>query len=256
MGSQLVKHLRLGKGGVNMDFRPIMLSIKVACISSLIVMILGTALAWVLNRVNFPGKNAIESLIGLPLVLPPTVIGFGLLLAFGRNAPLGELSKNLFGNYIVFTWWAAVLAAAVVSLPLMFRSVSAAFAGVDTKLEQAARTLGATELRIFLKITLPLALPGIAAGTLLAFARALGEFGATIMIAGNIPGVTQTIPTAIFFAVESGDMKNAGLLVLIISGISFFATYMTNKLSGKQVKSYSSKRDESNVTSSYQKKFA
>jgi len=234
-----------------MNMHPIILSIKVALISTIIVMLLGTATAWLLCRIRFSGKNILETVIGLPLVLPPTVIGFGLLLLFGRNALLGSFLENTLHIQVVFTWRAAVIAAVVVSLPLMYRSARAAFETVDGNLESAARTLGASELRIFLTVTLPLALPGILAGILLAFARALGEFGATLMLAGNIPGRTQTIPLAIFFAAESGDMRTAGYLVAVITLASFVVTYSINAWFGRKETQFSRQRGERNAGSDF-----
>lgn len=214
------------------DISPIILSVKVALLSTVIVSATGTLAAWIMHRYRFPGQHLVETIIGLPLVLPPTVIGFGLLLLFGKNGPLGSFLENSFQFRVVFTWWAAVISAAVVSLPLMYRSARAGLETVDKSLERAARTLGATEWRVFFTVTLPLAKSGVVAGILLAFTRALGEFGATLMLAGNIPGQTQTIPLAIFFAAESGDMRTAGYLVTIISLVSFIITYGLNTWSG------------------------
>ena len=230
---------------------PIILSVKVAILSTIIVTVAGTLLALVMHRRRFPGQAGLETLIGLPLVLPPTVIGFGLLLLFGRNGPLGSTLESVFHVRIVFTWWAAVIAAAVVSLPLLYRSAKAAFQAVDRNMEQAARTLGASELRVFWTVTLPLARPGVLAGVLLAFARALGEFGATLMLAGNIPGQTQTIPLAIFFAAESGDIETAGYLVAVITLISFVVTYWLNDQSRKQQMRTSAKRGVKNAGSGH-----
>lgn len=210
------------------DITPVILSLKVSVIATIIVSIIGTVLAYVMHRFRVPAKNFLETIIGLPMVLPPTVIGFGLLLLFGRNGPLGVFLETQFQTRVIFTWWAAVITACVVSVPLMYRSARTGFAGVDSNLEQAARTLGASEWRVFYSISLPLAARSILAGIFLSFARALGEFGATMMLAGNIPGQTQTIPLAIFFAVESGDMRSAGLLVGIITIISFVITYAAN----------------------------
>ncbi len=210
------------------DISPIILSVKVAVLATVICAATGTGLAWAMHRFKLPGKNILETVINLPLVLPPTVIGFGLLLLFGRNGPLGFVLEKLFNVRIVFTWWAAVIASTVVSFPMMYRSAKAGLASVSPDLEQAARTLGAGEWRVFLTVTLPLAWPGILTGIGLAFSRALGEFGATLMLAGNIPGRTQTIPLAIFFAAESGDMKAAGFFVFIITLVSFAVVYCLN----------------------------
>jgi len=214
---------------------PIILSLKVALIAVCIVFVFGLAIARFMARKDFMGKNIIESIIILPMVLPPTVLGYGMLILLGKRGFFGQMLLEQFGIQIIFTWWAAALASAVVSFPLMYQSAKAAFASVDIFLEQAARTLGTGELRIFLTITLPLAWPGILAGLVLAFARALGEFGATLMVAGNIPGKTQTIPLAIYSAVESGDDEVAKTLVLIITILSFAAVFFLNRWSKKKV---------------------
>lgn len=234
---------------------PILLSVKVALLSTVIVTVIGILTAWIMHRYRFPGQNLMETFIGLPLVLPPTVIGFGLLMLFGKNGPLGSFLENNFHFRVVFTQWAAVIAAAVVSLPLMYRSARAALESVDKSLERAARTLGATEWRIFFTITLPLAKSGVVAGVLLAFARSLGEFGATLMLAGNIPGQTQTIPLAIFFAAESGDMRTAGYLVTIISLVSFIITYGLNTWSGRRTPARRRQRRGNYAGSGCQKSF-
>ena len=210
---------------------PIILSLKVASLAVCIVFVFGIAIARFMARKDFMGKNIIESIIILPMVLPPTVLGYGMLILLGKRGFLGQMLMEQFGIQIIFTWWAAALASAVVSFPLMYQSAKAAFASVDIYLEQAARTLGTGEMRIFLTITLPLAWPGILAGLVLAFARALGEFGATLMVAGNIPGKTQTIPLAIYSAVESGDDEVAKTLVLTITILSFAAVFFLNRWS-------------------------
>jgi molybdate transport system permease protein len=214
---------------------PIILSLKVASLAVCIVFVFGIAIARYMARKDFMGKNIIESIIILPMVLPPTVLGYGMLILLGKRGFLGQMLMEQFGIQIIFTWWAASLASAVVSFPLMYQSAKAAFASVDVFLEQAARTLGTGEMRIFLTITLPLAWPGILAGLVLAFARALGEFGATLMVAGNIPGKTQTIPLAIYSAVESGDDEVAKTLVLTITILSFAAVFFLNSWSKKKV---------------------
>jgi molybdate transport system permease protein len=214
---------------------PILLSIKVALIAVGIDVVLGTLLARAMARRDFPGKNLIESCILLPMVLPPTVLGYGLLMLFGKRGPLGRLLQETLGWQIVFTWWAAIIAAAVVSFPLMYQSAKAAFCSVDVSLEQAARTLGSGEGRVFMRVTLPLAYPGLLAGVVLALARALGEFGATLMMAGNIPGKTQTIPLAIYFAVETGDNVLARNLVLVITSMAVGALFWLNGWSKKKL---------------------
>jgi molybdate transport system permease protein len=203
-----------------MDVPAIWLSVKVSTISVGIVFVLGTCLATWMLRSSHRGRTLIESVAMLPLVLPPSVVGFILLLAFGKYGPLGRV-LDYFGIQVIFSWAAAVIASAVVSLPLMYQSVKTALESVDPKLEQAARILGAGELKVLYTITFPIAWPGFVSGTIMAFARSLGEFGATLMVSGNIPGKTQTIPLAIYSASQSGDMAGAGLLVLVIITTSF-----------------------------------
>lgn len=201
------------------DLSPIWLSIETSVTATVITFVLGTATAvWRANK-HGAGPALLDGIFLLPLVLPPTVVGFILLLVFGRNGPLGRLLLH-FGATVVFSWPATVIAAAVVSFPLMYLSVRASLEQVDTNLLQAARTLGASEWRVFRRVALPLAWPGILAGTILAFARALGEFGATLMLAGSIPGKTETIPIAIYFAVEANEMHQAILWSVIDIAIS------------------------------------
>lgn len=169
----------------------------------------------------------------LPLVLPPTVVGFGLLYLFGKNGPLGSLLLEWFNFQIIFTWYAAVIAAIVVSFPLMYQSASAAFLRYDRTLENAAYTMGASRWKVFWTISFPLAWPGLLAGLVLSFARGLGEFGATLMVAGYIPGVTDTLPLAIYFSVESGNEQQALLWVIIIVLIGFTTIYWLNNWSKK-----------------------
>lgn len=203
------------------EWQPVILSIKVAVIASIVVFVVGLAAAYALRQREFPGKAAVEALFTLPLVLPPVVTGFVLLIIIGKQGPIGRFLADYGFDQIIFTPYAAILAGTVVAFPLMYQSAKAAFAGVDTHLEDAARTLGAGDWRVFWTITFPLAWPGLVAGLILSFSRALGEFGATIMVAGNIPGKTQTIPLAIYFAAESNDLSLAGGYVLLISGITF-----------------------------------
>ncbi|EHQ89681.1 molybdate ABC transporter permease subunit [Desulfosporosinus youngiae] len=208
---------------------PIILSLKVAFAAVVIVAFSSIPIAAFMAKREFWGKDIVESIITLPLVLPPSVVGFMLLFVFGKNGPLGKLFEHWFNVRIVFTLAGAVIAAAVVAFPLMYQSVKVAIESVDQNLEKAARTLGAGELRVFFTITLPLALNGIIAGLVLAFARSLGEFGATLMIAGNIPGKTQTMPIAIYFANEAGDTGEAGILVVIMTIFSFLVIYGLNR---------------------------
>lgn len=210
------------------EWQPVILSIKVACCSLAVVAVLGVAAAYVMYKKNFPAKAAVEAFFTLPLVLPPVVTGFLLLLLIGKQGPVGRLLTEYFHTQIIFTPYAAILAGTVVAFPLMYQSTKAALAGVDRNLEDAARTLGASEWRVFWTVTLPLAWHGLVAGLVLSFARALGEFGATIMVAGNIPGKTQTIPLAIYFAAEANDLSTAGLYVMIISAITFLLIFGLN----------------------------
>lgn len=215
------------------DWSPVLLSVRVAIIAVVIVTCLGVPLARVMARGEFAGKDLVESCITLPLVLPPSVIGYGLLILIGKNGIVGRALAEA-GITIIFTWWSAVLAATVVAFPLMYQSAKAAFKSVDVSFEKAARTLGASERRIFFTISLPLAWPGLLAGLVLAFARALGEFGATLMVAGNIPGQTQTIPVAIFFAVDAGDNTTARTLVAIVTVFSFLVIFWVNRWARRQ----------------------
>ena len=201
------------------DWQPVILSLRVAGAALLVVFLAGTLAARFMTRHEFPGKDVVEGLFTLPLVLPPVVTGFLLLVLLGRNGPLGGFLDRL-DVQVLFTLTAAILAAIVVSFPLMYQSAKAAFQAVDRGLEDAARTLGAGEARVFLTVTLPLAWPGLVAGTVLAFARSLGEFGATVMVAGNIPGHTTTVPLAIYFLADAGDLRTAGLYALLISAAS------------------------------------
>ena len=201
------------------DISPLWISLKSSAIATFITFFMGIAAArWMLST-RIRGKALIEGIFISPLVLPPTVVGFLLLLLFGRNGAIGQFLLQ-FDLTIIFTWQAAAITATVVSFPLMYKTALGAFEQIDANLLNAARTLGASEWQVFWRIMLPLAWPGILAGTVLAFARALGEFGATLMLAGNIPGQTQTIPMAIYFAVEAGDMRQAAIWVLIILSLS------------------------------------
>lgn len=202
-------------------FTPIWLSLKIAVIAGVAVIILGTLTGRLFARRNFKGKAVIETLLMLPMVLPPTVIGFFLIVIFGKNSPVGQAIEWFFHQPVIFTWWAAVIASAVVAFPLIYQSAKSGFEGVDSDIEEAARVDGANEWKIFLFITIPLASRALISGSILSFARALGEFGATLMFAGNIPGETQTIPTAIYIAIDSGNMTMAWLWVIAIVIISF-----------------------------------
>jgi len=201
------------------DFAPLWISLRIAIIATITTFFLGIAAAEFMQRYRGRWRSLLDTLFLAPMVLPPTVLGFLLLLVLGKHGPVGSLLSK-FGLNIVFTWYAAVITATVVSFPLMYKTVLGSLAQIDSNLQQAARTLGASELRLFWRVTLPLAFPGILAGTTLAFARALGEFGATLMVAGNIPGKTQTIPMAIYFAVEAGAFREAAIWVGVILAIA------------------------------------
>lgn len=209
------------------DFlHPIWLSLKVASIAGIIVILLGTLIGRFLARKSFKGKAALETVLMLPMVLPPTVVGFFLIMIFGKNSLAGQAIEWLFQQPIIFTWWAAVIASIVVAFPLMYQSAKSAFQGIDTDIEEAARLDGANEWKIFLFITIPLASKVLIAGSVLSFARALGEFGATLMFAGNIPGKTQTIPTAIYLAIDSGNTQLAWMWVIAILSLSFLMLFL------------------------------
>jgi molybdate transport system permease protein len=195
---------------------PLLLSLKVAGWATAVNAVLGVGAAWALARWRSPLRDVVDAVLTLPLVLPPTVLGYYLLVLVGRRGVFGEWLARL-GIELVFTWQGAVLASTIVAFPLVLTSARAAFEGVDHQLENAARVLGVPEAGIFFRVTLPLAARGIIAGVLLAFARALGEFGATLMIAGNLPGRTQTLSVAIYEAVQAGDDNTANLLVLVTS---------------------------------------
>ncbi|HZT37476.1 MAG TPA: molybdate ABC transporter permease subunit [Bryobacteraceae bacterium] len=214
-----------------MDWFPLWLSLRVAAISTAIAVLLGLWIAYVLANREFRGKELLDAAVTLPLVLPPTVLGYYLLLLIGRASPIGKAYEWIFGSPVVFTWQAAVIAALVHSAPLLIKSARAAFESVDHSYERAARTLGASEWRLFWRVTLPLARRSISAAAALAFARSLGDFGVTIMIAGNIPGRTQTVAVAIYDAVESGNGVLARTLVLVISAIALAILFAANRLS-------------------------
>lgn len=207
---------------------PVILSLRVALIATLISLIIGTFLSYIFATYDFWGKSILETLFTLPLILPPTVLGYVLLIVFGRRRFLGRFLAEQFGIQVVFTPLAAIIAATIVSLPLMIQSIKSSFNSIDPVYQKAASTLGSGKLKVFFTITLPMAWPGIISGIVLGFARSLGEFGATLMIAGNIPGLTQTIPTAIYSAVETGNMELANRLVLIMTLSSFLMILFLN----------------------------
>jgi molybdate transport system permease protein len=205
---------------------PVLLSLKVSFIASIVVFLLGVAAAWWMSRQQFFGKTLLETIFMLPLVLPPTVVGFLLLLLLGRRSWIGHLAEWLFARSVLFSWWAAVIAAIVVSFPLVYQTMKVGFAGVRPDLAEAARTSGANEWQVLRWITVPLASRSLIGAYVLGFARGLGEFGATLMIAGNIPGKTQTIPTAIYVAVESNNMALAWWWTLSVLFISFIVMFV------------------------------
>lgn len=209
------------------DFAPLFISLQTTIVATCITFVLGTFAAYRMACYTGKFKSLIDGIFNLPLVLPPTVLGFFLLLILGRYGPIGKILKP-FGISIIFSWSATVIAATIVAFPLMYKTARGAFEQIDGNIISAARTLGVSEWKIFHRITLPLAWPGVAAGAILAFARALGEFGATLMVAGNIPGKTQTIPIAIFFFAEGGQMDKAMLWVSIIVIISFIVIFLMN----------------------------
>ncbi|WP_342566350.1 molybdate ABC transporter permease subunit [Paenibacillus sp. FSL R7-0345] len=212
-------------------FAPVWLSVKIAVITSIIVFILATCVAKLMAGRKFPGYSLLETVLMLPLVLPPTVVGFVLLVILGRRSWIGELYERFTEQTILFTWGSAVIAAVVVAFPLVYRTVKAGFEEVDRDLENAARAQGASELQVLWYVTLPLASRALAAGFVLGFARGLGEFGATIMVAGNIPGRTQTVPTAIYVAVDGGNMTLAWMWVISIIVISALMLMFVNRRS-------------------------
>lgn len=226
---------------IQLNYSPLLLSLKISSISTIVVFILGLVVSRYLSRRNFLGKGIIESVLLLPLVLPPTVVGFGLLILFGKNGPIGSLLLDWFDIQIVFTWIGAVIAAIVVSFPLMYQSASAAFQNYDPNLENAALTMGASKWKVFWTISFPLAWPGLLSGLVLSFARGLGEFGATLMIAGYIPNKTDTIPMAIYFAVESGQTEVAKVWVIIIVALGFSTIMWLNWWSKRNIMKYASK---------------
>ncbi|HET7153724.1 MAG TPA: molybdate ABC transporter permease subunit [Candidatus Kapabacteria bacterium] len=204
------------------DISPLWVSAKVALVAAVLVLVLGTIAAWRLARSNFRGKALLETILTLPLILPPTVVGYYLLVVFGRGTAWGRWLNDFAGIRVLFTWEGAAIAAAIMSFPLMVKTAAAAMESIEREYIETARTSGATEWQIFRHVYIPLSYKGILAGAVLAFARGLGEFGATLMVAGNIPGRTQTLPLALYNAVQSGN-DNAALLYTIILTITGFA---------------------------------
>lgn len=218
---------------MNEFWSPVILSVKIACISSVLVLVLGILAAkWMRND---KGKKIfLEILFLLPLVLPPSVVGFLLIIIFGHNSPVGKVFTWIFNQPIMFTMGAAVIASTVVAFPLMYQSAKAGFQSIDKDIEDAGRVDGGNEGKVFFYITLPLSLRFIMTGFILSFARAMGEFGATLMFAGNIPGKTQTIPTAVYIAFESGNTRTAWLWVAMMIAISFIMLLIIQVLKDKE----------------------
>ena len=205
------------------------LSLKVSVLATFIITIVGTAVAYILARYDFKGKDLLDAVTTLPLVLPPSVTGYYLIILLGRNGWIGGQLYELTGLSVMFTWQAAVIAAVVVAMPIMIRIGRAAIESVDQNLEIVSYSLGKSRIQTIFHITLPLARKGLLAGVILSFARALGEFGATLMVAGNIPGSTNTMPLAIYGAMISGDTNTANLLALVLTAVSFAIIYLTFK---------------------------
>jgi molybdate transport system permease protein len=214
---------------------PLWLSLRVAALATLVSLFFGLWIAYLLANRRFRGKELLDAVVMLPLVLPPTVLGYYLLVVLGRSSPIGHLYEWVFGTPLVFTWQAAVVASTFHAIPLLVKSARAAFETVDRSYEKAARNLGASEWRVFWRVTLPLARRPVVAASVLAFARALGDFGATLMIAGDIPGKTQTASIAIYDAVEGGDTLVARVLVLVLSAGAIAIVYAANRLQQRQV---------------------
>lgn len=214
----------------SIDWYPLWLSLRVAALATLLVIFIGTAIAYMLARQSFRGKDLLDSILTLPLVLPPTVLGYYLLVLLGRPSPFGRAYEFVFGQPLVFTWQAAVVAAVVHSAPLFIKAARAAIEAVDRRYEYAARSLGASQWRTFFLVTLPLVGNQVAALAALSFARSLGDFGVTIMLAGNIPGRTQTLSVAIYDAVESGNGHLARVLVVIVSAAAIAILWPANRI--------------------------
>ena len=209
---------------------PLLLTVKIAGCATLIVLVVGVAIAFLLARYRFWGREFLDAAFTLPMVMPPTVLGYYILVLVGRRSAFGQWLEESFGIRLIFTWQGATIAAAIVAFPLVLKAARTAFESVEHQLESAARVLGASEWKVFFRVTLPLAWRGILAGTMLAFARAMGEFGATLMVAGSIPGKTQTISIAIYEAVQSGQDQLANFLVLLTSIVCITALVVSGKL--------------------------
>lgn len=215
---------------MEIDWFPFWLSLRVAALATVISLIVGLGLAYLLNHSSFRGRDLLDAIVTLPLVLPPTVLGYYLLVSLGRVSPIGKLYEAIFGGPLVFTWQAAVVASTVHAIPLLVKSARAALQSVERDYERAARSLGASEWRVFRRVSLPLVRRQIVAATVLAFARSLGDFGTTLMIAGDIPHRTQTVSVAIYDAVSGGHTLTARLLVLAVSALTIAIVYTANRL--------------------------
>jgi molybdate transport system permease protein len=214
-----------------MDYSPLVLSLWISLAATSIIAVFGTSIAYVLARKRFFGRMLLDVFTTLPMILPPTVTGYYLIIIVGKNGIIGSYIYKLTGWTIMFTWQAAVIAATIVAIPIMIKSAKAAIESVDIEYEKAAFTLGKSEVETFFLVTLPLAKKGLISGLILSFARALGEFGATIMVAGNIPGKTSTMPLAIYSAFQSGEDQLATILVIILTFVSIAIIYVTMKIS-------------------------
>jgi molybdate transport system permease protein len=213
------------------DWYPLTLSLRVATVATVIAGVVGVAGGYVLAKGRFRGRALLEAIASLPIVLPPTVLGYYLLVVLGANSPLGRAWEDLFGSPLAFTAVGAVVAASVSALPFCLRTARAAIESVDARLEQAARASGLPEWHVALSVTLPLARRGLIAGVALGFARALGDFGATVMLAGNIPGRTQTMPIAVYDAVQAGDADRARTLALVLGAVAVAVLLVVNRYS-------------------------
>jgi len=217
------------------EWQAITLSLRVALVSVVTSLPLGVLVAWLLARQSFPGKSLFEGVVHMPLVVPPVVVGYGLLLLFGRRGPAGAWLYDHFGITLIFTWKGAALAAAVMGFPLMVQAIRLSIEAVDRRLEAAARTLGAGPLGVFFTVTVPLTLPGILVGSVLAFARSLGEFGATIVFVGNIPGETRTIPIAIYTLTQQPDGDLPALRLSIIALLLALAALIASEALARRI---------------------
>lgn len=207
---------------------PLLLSLKVAGIATFIASVMGISVAWLAAKRDFWGKEILDALLTLPVVLPPTVLGYYLLVLLGRRGPIGSWLETYFGINLIFTWQGAVIAASIVAFPLVYKSARSAFEGVSRRYEDASRVLGKNEFQVFSLVTFPLAIRGILAGSMLAFARALGEFGATLMVAGSLPGKTQTLSIAVYEAVQAGHDQVANFLVVVTSIVCIVVLLASN----------------------------